>query len=158
MLTFLLKYMLAFLLTCILKIAQFLNSFTNVHVLNFVHIFVTPWTEAYQAPVSMGFPSKNTGVNCHFLLQRIFKSQGLNLHLLHWQADSLPLSHQGSLRIRIAGQLREEATPCPDHIFLTWMSGDLPNHTWVERLLGGQSGLTLKDAPPIDLFSRIHLG
>ena len=26
----------------------------------------------------------------------IFPTQELNLHLLHWQADSLPLSHQGS--------------------------------------------------------------
>ena len=31
---------------------------------------------------------------CHFLLQGIFLTQGSNLSLLHWQADSLPLSHQ----------------------------------------------------------------
>ena len=34
-----------------------------------------------------------------FLLQQIFPTQGSNLqhlHLLHWQADSLPLSHKGS--------------------------------------------------------------
>ena len=41
-------------------------------------------------------PGKNTGVCCHFLLQVIFPNQGSNLHLLHWQAGSLPLSHQGS--------------------------------------------------------------
>ena len=29
-------------------------------------------------------------------LQGIFPTQELNLSLLHWQADSLPLSHQGS--------------------------------------------------------------
>ena len=28
--------------------------------------------------------------------RRIFPTQGSNLHLLHWQVDSLPLSHQGS--------------------------------------------------------------
>ena len=39
------------------------------------------------------FPGKNTGVGCHFLLQGIFLTQGLNLCLLHWQVDSLPLSH-----------------------------------------------------------------
>ena len=39
------------------------------------------------------FPGKNTGVDCHFLLQGIFPTQGSNLHLLHWQAGSLPLSH-----------------------------------------------------------------
>ena len=30
------------------------------------------------------------------LLQAIFQTQEMNLHLLHWQADSLPLSHLGS--------------------------------------------------------------
>ena len=38
----------------------------------------------------------NTEVGCHFLLQGILPTQGLNLCLLHWQAGSLPLSHQGS--------------------------------------------------------------
>ena len=44
------------------------------------------------------FTSKNTGVGCHFLLQGIFPTHGLNpclLLVLHWQADSLPLSHVG---------------------------------------------------------------
>ena len=44
---------------------------------------------------SWRFPGKNTGVGCHFLLQRIFLTQGSNLsplYLLHWQADSFPLS------------------------------------------------------------------
>ena len=40
-------------------------------------------------------PGKNAGVGCHFLLQGIFLTQGLNPSLLHWQADSLLLSHQG---------------------------------------------------------------
>ena len=42
------------------------------------------------------FPVKNDGVSCHFLLQKIFQTQGSNphlLHLLYWQADSLLLSH-----------------------------------------------------------------
>ena len=44
------------------------------------------------------FSGKNTKVGCHFLLQRIFLIQGLNLrllHLLHWQAVSLPLVPPG---------------------------------------------------------------
>ena len=45
------------------------------------------------------FPGKNTGVDCHFLLQGIFLTQGLNTHLLHWQADSLPFNCQGSPNI-----------------------------------------------------------
>ena len=42
------------------------------------------------------FPGKNTEVGCHFLLHGIIPTQGSNLSLLHWQADSPPLSHQGS--------------------------------------------------------------
>ena len=41
------------------------------------------------------FQAKNTGVGFHFLLQGIFPTQVLNLHLLHllhWPADSLPTS------------------------------------------------------------------
>ena len=42
------------------------------------------------------FPGRNTGAGCHFPLQGIVHIQRSNLHLLHWQADSLPLSHQFS--------------------------------------------------------------
>ena len=44
------------------------------------------------------FSGKNTGVDCHFLLHRIFPTQGSNMHLqglLHWQVDSLPLALPG---------------------------------------------------------------
>ena len=45
------------------------------------------------------FPGRHTGVNCHFLLQGIIPTQGLNLHLLCllrcWWIP-YPLSHQGS--------------------------------------------------------------
>ena len=59
-------------------------------------LFVTPWTVALQVPLSVGFPSKNTGMGCCFLLQGIFPTQGSNpclLRLLYWQADSLLQSH-----------------------------------------------------------------
>ena len=45
-------------------------------------------------------PGTNTGVGCHSLLQGIFPTQGWNscfLHLLQWQADSLPLKNSGKL-------------------------------------------------------------
>ena len=41
------------------------------------------------------------GVGSHFLLQGIFPTQGWNLSLLHWQACSLPLSHERSPRHKI---------------------------------------------------------
>ena len=65
-------------------------------LLSRVRLFVTPWTVACQAPLSMGFSRQKywRGLPfCHSLLQGIFLTQGLNqslLHFLHWQADSLP--------------------------------------------------------------------
>ena len=56
-----------------------------------VWLFVNPWIVACQAPLSRDFPSKNTGVGCHFFLQGIFPTQRSNPHLLlcrpilyHW--------------------------------------------------------------------------
>ena len=38
-------------------------------LLSHVRLLATPWTAAYQAPLSMGFSSKSTGVvGCHCLL------------------------------------------------------------------------------------------
>ena len=49
----------------------------------------------------MGFPNKNTRIlGCHFLSQGIFPTQGLNLHLLRWQAYLL-LCHLGSLELKM---------------------------------------------------------
>ena len=47
------------------------------------------------------FPSKNTGVDCHLLLQEIFPTQRLNPGLLHCRQTLYPLSHQGSLMWRL---------------------------------------------------------
>ena len=65
-------------------------------MLSCVQLVVTPWTTKFLCP--WDFPGKKTKVGCHFLLQGILLIQGLNpclLHLLYWQADSLPLSHLG---------------------------------------------------------------
>ena len=49
--------------------AQYLSS---------VWLFATPWTVAHQAPLSMGFCRQQYWRGCHFLLQGIFPTQGLN--------------------------------------------------------------------------------
>ena len=53
------------------------------HVLSRVQFFATPWPLARQVPLVylQNFPGKNTGMGCHFLLQRIFLIQGSNWHL-----------------------------------------------------------------------------
>ena len=50
---------------------------------------------ACQIPLSMGFSRQEYWSGLSFLLQGIFLIQGLNLNLLHWQTDSLRLSHHG---------------------------------------------------------------
>ena len=52
---------------------------------------------------------KNMG--CHALLQGIFPTQGSNPHLLlllHWQLDSLPLSHLGSLKQLYSNNIKKK--------------------------------------------------
>ena len=60
---------------------------------------VTPLTTAHQAPLPMGFPRLEYWSGVAFLPQGDLLDPGVNPHLLrllHWQADSLPLSHLGS--------------------------------------------------------------
>ena len=45
------------------------------------------------------FPGKNTGVGCHFLLQEIFPTQGLNLGFPRCRQTLYGLSHQGSISV-----------------------------------------------------------
>ena len=64
-----------------------------------VWLFATLWAVGHQA-----FSGKNTGMGCYFLLQGIFPTQESNpllFHLLHLQADSLPLSYLGSFLLLI---------------------------------------------------------
>ena len=57
----------------------------------------TPRAVVHQAPLYMGFTGQEYWSGCHFLLQAVL------LCLLHWQADSLPLSYLGSPQWNILG-------------------------------------------------------
>ena len=72
-------------------------SEVKVKSLSRVRLFATPWTVTYQAPLSMDFPGNSTGMDCHFLLQRIFPTQGSNPGLLHCRQTLYRLSHQGTM-------------------------------------------------------------
>ena len=65
-------------------------------VLGHVWPFVTPWTVACQAPLTMEFSRQEYWSGLPFLLQGIFLTQGSKPSLLNGLADSLPLSHLGS--------------------------------------------------------------
>ena len=58
------------------------------------------------------FPGKNTGGGLAISFSRgNFLTQGSNLHLLHWQEDSLPLCHLGSPNLTIMGHLKITEEP-----------------------------------------------
>ena len=87
----------------------YLATYYYAQLLSCIQLFATSWTVAHQVPLSMEF-SKNTGVDCHFLLQRIFPTQGLNpclQHLLHWQADSLPVVPPGKPNLLVLCNLEK---------------------------------------------------
>ena len=65
--------------------------------------FSIQWTIAHQAPLSMEF-SRQEYWSSKILLQGIFLTQRLNLHLLcllHWQVGFLPLVPPGEPKIKI---------------------------------------------------------
>ena len=71
---------------------------------------LTLWTR--QEPASLlcpwDFPGKNSGVGCHSLLQGIFPTQGLNLHLL---CDRRILYHRGSPWLEVgSGKVGSQGT------------------------------------------------
>ena len=57
-----------------------------------VQLFAT--TKPVRLLCPWDIPGKNTGVDCHFLLQGISLTQGLNLGLLHCRQILYHLSHQ----------------------------------------------------------------
>ena len=76
-------------------------TFVCVHAqsLGRVQLFVSSWTEVLQASPVHGILQARILEGCHFLLQEsswLSLSKLRLLQLLHWQADSLPLSHLGS--------------------------------------------------------------
>ena len=75
------------------------SDYLQPHGLQFIKLFC-PWNS----------PSQNTGVDCHFLLQGIFPTQGSNpclQRLLHWQADSLPVAPPGKPNLLVPCNLEK---------------------------------------------------
>ena len=70
------------------------------------------------------FPGKSTGVDCHFLLQRIFLTQGSNLGFLHCRQTLYCLSHKAS-----PAPNRHTSLPLP------------PVRKMARQLLRGQGGV-----------------
>ena len=58
------------------------SSFVLCALSHFSHVWLSLQSWTVQAPLLVRFSRKEYGVGCHFLLQGIYPTQGLNLHLL----------------------------------------------------------------------------
>ena len=72
------------------------------------------WLEPTRLLCSWYFPGKNIRVDCHFLFQGIFPTQGSNLHLLHWQVDSqyLTFIYASDSSCKQRAPQRHRSSPC----------------------------------------------
>ena len=73
----------------------------HVQLFRLVWIFVNPTESNSPGSSANGIPQQEYWMCCHFLLQGIFPTQGLNPYLQwfqNWPGDSLSLSHLGSPR------------------------------------------------------------
>ena len=67
---------------------------SKVKLLSRVRLLVTLWTIPPRFLCPWDIPGNNIGVGCHFLLQGISPTQGLNLGLLHCRQTLYRLRHQ----------------------------------------------------------------
>ena len=78
------------------------------------YLTVTPGSWPSRLLCLQAFAGKNTGQGCHFLFKGIYPTRGLDtslLHLLLWQAGSLPLIHLRSPRAVAALCLIAQSRP-----------------------------------------------
>ena len=75
----------------------------KVKSLSRVRLFVTPWTVAYQAPQSMEFSRQEYWSGVPLPFPGDLPGPGMKPKTPSWQADSLPMSHLGSLYINAEG-------------------------------------------------------
>ena len=92
----------------------------------------------------------------HFLLQRIFLTHGLNLHLLHWQADSLPLSHQGSQNYSIVFIFQFSSVQSLSHVRL-FVTPQIAAHQASLSITNSQSSLRLMSIESVMPSSHLIL-
>ena len=99
------------------------------------------------------FPSKDSGVGCHFFLQENFQIQESNLpllYLLHWQVDSVPLSHPGSPYVLCHAKLLPTClTLCDPSVTPAWQ---VPLPMWYSKQ-ENWSGLPCPPDPEVQIAS-----
>ena len=79
---------------------------------------MTPWAVACQDSLSVGFSSKNTGMECHALFRGILPTQGSNPHLLDFGFFITSATWEAPKGVRGAFcPSKLELCPLPDTLF-----------------------------------------
>ena len=69
----------------------------KVKLLSCVRLLATPWTAAHQAPLSMDFPGKSTGVGCQCLLP-LYVYKNLIIYKNYKQSNNFYIGTQDGLK------------------------------------------------------------
>ena len=126
-----------------------------------IWLFVTPWTVARQAPLSMDSPGENTGVVCHFHLQR----RGEETSPLNLLPTSQTLSCWKSFWLSDAHAIGKGPASDWMRTWARWLARDNPNSpnpthrkTWDCKPQGRAVllvSLTLLLSTPASLFNKV---
>ena len=105
-----------------------------------VQLFMTLWTIACQAPLSMGFSRQEYWVCCWALLQ-IFPTQGLNSWLIS------PALENGFFSTSSTGKPNQSLSPVNSNSLLWWFENRSPNSLTFFLLRGESMSLSLESMP-----------
>ena len=97
------KYLEGMMMVYFKRYRKFLTGFVIyrfgcARLLSHVQLFAAPWTVTHQAPLYVGFSRQEHWSGLPFPTPEDLPNPGIEhcpLCLLHWQVDSLPLSHLG---------------------------------------------------------------
>ena len=112
-----------------------------------VRLRATPETAAHQAPLSLGFSSKNTGVGCHLLLQCV-KVKVKSLNRVRPSATPWTAAFQAPLSMGFSRQEYWRGVPlpslllpqfCPNQLHLSLKVG--PHSLGFDQLFAGASNI-----------------
>ena len=109
-----------------------------------VQFFLTPWTIALQAPLSMEFSRQEYWSRLPILLQGYLPDQGSNLGLLRWRQIPYRLIHQGNLYPNTASSAN--CKTISELCFNSWLFNSTEKITFITLKLHFIFGPTLKTA------------
>ena len=92
----------------------------KVKSLSRVQLLATPWTSTYQAPPSMGFSRKSTGVGCHCLLPSLWQFCTLSHPKFSKVGRATSLEFIGPSWMKSSYSRKDDLLQCPCPAFLTW--------------------------------------